>query len=338
MTNTNCLEDIKCPACGNENSFRVAATTIATVCDDGVEDHSEMEWDDNSYIDCTKCCHHGTLRDFRNSVSDEPYFRGPTGTRYDFSYIANRIRREAPHTLGKHISVQLEAIGLHDEMMNGTTPCSLPWTFAEVAEALDAQRQPHAATKLLNALEVSEGFVHWASDNGADASGTAAALTLIRAAIAEAQCTGILPEPTAPRLLDALQAVLPYAEAERASLCETWKRDRDRAVNVELHACDIALDDAAAAIAEAKAVGVVPNPAEIDVDALLAARRQFAVVWNIDDVQEVRPDLTEDQAWEVLQQLKDAHDAECGISWTTLESVADDLFGSAPESDETEDA
>lgn len=27
--------------------------------------------------------------------------------------------------------MQLEAIGLHDEMMNGTTPCGLPFTFAE---------------------------------------------------------------------------------------------------------------------------------------------------------------------------------------------------------------
>ena len=65
MTNTNCLESIKCPACGNEDSFRIAARTIATVCDDGVEDHTEMEWDDDSYADCTKCCHHGTLKDFK---------------------------------------------------------------------------------------------------------------------------------------------------------------------------------------------------------------------------------------------------------------------------------
>jgi hypothetical protein len=64
MTNTNCLENIQCPKCGNEDSFRIAAKTIATVCDDGVEDHTEMEWDDDSYADCTKCCHHGALKDF----------------------------------------------------------------------------------------------------------------------------------------------------------------------------------------------------------------------------------------------------------------------------------
>jgi len=36
--------------------------------------------------------------------------------------------------------------------------------------------------------------------------------------------------------------------------------------------------------------------------------------------------VTEEQAWEVLQQVKDIHDAQWGISWTTLETVADDMF------------
>jgi hypothetical protein len=36
--------------------------------------------------------------------------------------------------------------------------------------------------------------------------------------------------------------------------------------------------------------------------------------------------LTEDQAWEVLQQVDNVHDAEWGINWTTLETVADDLY------------
>lgn len=62
----------------------------------------------------------------------------------------------------------------------------------------------------------------------------------------------------APKLLAALNAVMPYAEAERASLCEAWRHDRDRAVNLELHACDLALDDAAAAIALAKGAGILP--------------------------------------------------------------------------------
>ena len=67
-------------------------------------------------------------------MTSNGYFRGPAGTRYTYAEIADRIRREAPHTLGKHISVQLKAIGLYDEMLKGTTPCGLPFTFAEAAD------------------------------------------------------------------------------------------------------------------------------------------------------------------------------------------------------------
>jgi hypothetical protein len=66
--------------------------------------------------------------------------------------------------------------------------------------------------------------------------------------------------------------------------------------------------------------------ADPDIHALLADRREIAVVWCVEDVQSVRPDLTDDQAWGVLQQVEDVHDAEWGISWTTLEDVAGDLF------------
>jgi hypothetical protein len=59
------------------------------------------------------------------------YFRGPSGTRYYYPDIADRIRRDAPQTLGQHIFVQLEALGLIREFQDGTTPCGLPFTFAE---------------------------------------------------------------------------------------------------------------------------------------------------------------------------------------------------------------
>ena len=134
MTNTNCLENIKCPACGNEDSFRIAAKTVAIVTDDGTEDHGDMQWDDSSYAECSECHRHGTLKDFR----------------------------------------------------------------------------------------------------------------------------------------------------------------------------------------------------AIDIDAYLAARRQIATVWSVEDVQEIRPDLTEDQCWEVLEQAKKHHDAGIGINWSVLECHAEMLFGNAP--------
>jgi hypothetical protein len=340
MTNTNCLAGIKCPACGNEDSFRIAATAVFTVTDDGTDDYTAVEWDDDSDAECTECQRRGNVKDFRNSASEESYFRGPSGTRYGYAEIADRIRREAPHTLGKHISVQLDAIGLRDEMMNGTTPCALPFTFADAAGMADAERQRQAAAKLLDACKLLDRAYREGEENGGSISWEALddAWVISRTAIADAEAAGIVPEPAAPRLLASLEVILPYAEAERTSLSEAWRRDRDRAVNVELHACDLALGNAWAAIAEAKAIGVVTNPAEIDIHALLAARRQIASVWSVEDVQEVRPDLTKDQSWEVLQQAKDQHNADIGISWDVLQMHAAELFGSAPKTDEAEEA
>jgi hypothetical protein len=63
-------------------------------------------------------------------MSNHAYFTGKSATKHYYSAIAARIRREAPHTLGKHISVQLEAISLLEEMQNGTTPYGLPYSFA----------------------------------------------------------------------------------------------------------------------------------------------------------------------------------------------------------------
>ncbi len=71
-----------------------------------------------------------------------------------------------------------------------------------------------------------------------------------------------------------------------------------------------------------------PHPADINlhVHQLLAEHRQIAAIWSIEDVQGVRPYLTDDQAWEVLQLVGDKADAEWGITWVTLETIADELF------------
>ncbi len=73
-----------------------------------------------------------------------------------------------------------------------------------------------------------------------------------------------------------------------------------------------------------------PSPVYADwalfVHDLLAEHRQIAAIWSVEDVKNVRPHLTDEQAWEVLERVGGNHDAECGISWTTLETVADDKF------------
>ncbi len=64
----------------------------------------------------------------------------------------------------------------------------------------------------------------------------------------------------------------------------------------------------------------------IDIHELLARRRQVPIIWNVEDVQAVRPDLTDDQAWDVLQECKRCHDCEFGFTWTHIETVADEMF------------
>lgn len=59
---------------------------------------------------------------------------------------------------------------------------------------------------------------------------------------------------------------------------------------------------------------------------LLARRRQIAHVWSVEDVLEVRPDLDEDQAWQVLQLVDRNKDATIGITWETLEAAAEALY------------
>ena len=75
---------------------------------------------------------------------------------------------------------------------------------------------------------------------------------------------------------------------------------------------------------------IIDTGEPVDINAhvrqLLANQRSIAAIWCTDDVRGIRPHLTEEQAWEVLQEVDDRHDAEWGITWTTLEVTADDLY------------
>ncbi len=68
-----------------------------------------------------------------------------------------------------------------------------------------------------------------------------------------------------------------------------------------------------------------------DIHATLAKRREIAIIWCIEDVIEVRPDLNEDQCWQVLQNVDRHHDATIGVNWDVLDCVASILFGGAPD-------
>lgn len=71
----------------------------------------------------------------------------------------------------------------------------------------------------------------------------------------------------------------------------------------------------------------------LDVHKALARRRQIAIIWSLEDVLEVRPDLSEDQAWEVLQSCRPMHDANDGITWDSIEVICESLFPADESSD-----
>jgi hypothetical protein len=63
--NINVLAGIKCPKCGSENLFNIECITTATFSDEGSERYGDMEWQDDSHIECLDCNHCGDVKDFR---------------------------------------------------------------------------------------------------------------------------------------------------------------------------------------------------------------------------------------------------------------------------------
>jgi hypothetical protein len=69
---------------------------------------------------------------------------------------------------------------------------------------------------------------------------------------------------------------------------------------------------------------------DFDLDEALEERRQVAVIWSIDHVREIRPDLSADQSWEVLTTCRARWGSCQGIDWQTIEKTAEELFGPKP--------
>ena len=73
--NTNCLEGLRCPACGNEDKLLVWATVCMAVTDDGTDFYDdEIKDRDADYCDedpaeCPACGRRGALWSFRTGHS-----------------------------------------------------------------------------------------------------------------------------------------------------------------------------------------------------------------------------------------------------------------------------
>ena len=59
----------------------------------------------------------------------------------------------------------------------------------------------------------------------------------------------------------------------------------------------------------------------------------IAILWSIQDVKTLRPDLTDSECMEVLETVQQCHDANLGITWHTLDLWADELFPPTPEAE-----
>ena len=70
--NENCLANIACPKCGYRGKFRIQATIIAEVYDEGTErDASDIEWEDDAFCQCGDCAFEGKVKDFTFNGLDE---------------------------------------------------------------------------------------------------------------------------------------------------------------------------------------------------------------------------------------------------------------------------
>jgi len=69
--NTNCLEGLRCPNCGNEDELLVRAEMWVSLTDDGTDPFANstkhrggVEYDENSDAACPECDYEGALKDF----------------------------------------------------------------------------------------------------------------------------------------------------------------------------------------------------------------------------------------------------------------------------------
>lgn len=76
----------------------------------------------------------------------------------------------------------------------------------------------------------------------------------------------------------------------------------------------------------------IPAEDEIDVaiDELLAQNRKIAHIWGIDDVRQLRADLDDEQAWNVLQTVARRLHYDVGITFDVVDAVAAELYPRIP--------
>ena len=95
MANINCLEGIRCPKCGHEDSFKLKQGSCPGERPwDGRLGHSQF--DSDHYCECDNCQHSGTIRDFtlpaaKDDVAAPPAAEGDKLTAINAELLAALI-------------------------------------------------------------------------------------------------------------------------------------------------------------------------------------------------------------------------------------------------------
>ena len=63
--NTNCLAGMECPKCGSLGPFKISATSVFEMHDDGSEAHGDVEFDDQAHCSCKACGYSTVVRGFK---------------------------------------------------------------------------------------------------------------------------------------------------------------------------------------------------------------------------------------------------------------------------------
>lgn len=93
MTNTNCLEGIRCPACGQEGRLKITALITCVVTDNGSEPVGDHDWNDDSSAHCPECGFDGKLKSFREPNRLPPDPENMNGSRAAWASVALRAFR-----------------------------------------------------------------------------------------------------------------------------------------------------------------------------------------------------------------------------------------------------
>lgn len=59
---TGCVEGMKCPSCGQAETFHIEGSSTFVVTEDGCEQKGDTEWDSTSFARCPECDWSGTVK------------------------------------------------------------------------------------------------------------------------------------------------------------------------------------------------------------------------------------------------------------------------------------